>query len=34
VGVTLFEVGGQSEASAGRPDIRGLIGVQTVDPHS
>jgi hypothetical protein len=34
VGVALFEVGGQGEASASGPDIGGLVGVQTVDPHS
>jgi hypothetical protein len=27
VGVTLIEVGGQGEASASGPDIRGLVGV-------
>ena len=34
VGVTLGEVGGEGEAGAGRPDIGGLVGVQTVDPQA
>ena len=34
VGVALVEVSGEGEAGAGCPDIRGLVGVQTVDPQA